>query len=301
MRFPRSLITSPVVLLLLMPFVVPALAQAPSAPLSVLPNSIAVAGSNSLSVSTTSANVALSSSTAPTVFVTNLGQNAAYIALGSGSVTASINCPGNCLVPPGQTIAVGIAGNTYLAGITQSGTTTLSISEGNLAPSSTSAPLPVTGASSNPTSTLTRPANTTAYAQGELIASSTTAGSVVVPSIPLGPSIVLARVRLATNVTTGWGGASLTVTLWSSAPTYTNGDGGAYAPATTGAGTYMVAQFPITLTQFADGAAGNGALAVGNAVLLPGGTYYWDIEDTNSAGLTPISQQTFTLTAEVAH
>jgi hypothetical protein len=38
-----------------------------------------------------------------------------------------------------------------------------------------------------PSSTLTRPANTTAYAQNELIASSTTAGSVVVPSIAACP------------------------------------------------------------------------------------------------------------------
>ena len=44
------------------------------------------------------------------------------------------------------------------------------------------------GAITNPTSVLTRPANTTAYASGQLIASSTTAGSIVVRSFAIATS-----------------------------------------------------------------------------------------------------------------
>src|SRR5690242_11771933 len=57
------------------------------------------------------------------------------------------------------------------------------------------------GAITNPTSTLTRPANATAYAANQLIASSTTAGSVVVPSFTtLTGTGIIARLRLRTNV-----------------------------------------------------------------------------------------------------
>lgn len=159
---------------------------------------------------------------------------------------------------------------------------------------------PITGTATNPTSTLTRPANTTAYAASQLVASSTTAGSVTVPNFAIANSAggaVIPRVRLTTNATTGWG-TTLTVTLWRTAPTYTNGDGGTYAVATGASG--MLAQFSCALTQYGDGATGNCAIAVGNFLTLAlasGTAVYWDVQTTAAA--TPISGQTFTLTAEV--
>lgn len=153
---------------------------------------------------------------------------------------------------------------------------------------------------------LTRPADTTAYSSGDLIASSTTAGSVVVPSCVVarfaagqnGPnSGIVTRFRLYTNVTTGWGAAVITINLWSTAPTYTNGDNGAYAVATGAAG--YLGQVAVTLTQFSDGAAGQGVWTVGNFGAIrttAGQTIFWDMQV--AATLTPISGQTFTLIPE---
>lgn len=147
----------------------------------------------------------------------------------------------------------------------------------------------------------TRPADTTAYASGDLIANSTTAGSVVLPTCVVARfaagSGLLTRFRLYTNVTTGWGSAVITINLWSAQPTYTNGDNGAYAVATGAAG--YLGQTQVTLTQFGDGAAGQGAISVGNFAglkLASGQVIYWDMQV--AAALTPISGQTFTLVPE---
>jgi hypothetical protein len=155
------------------------------------------------------------------------------------------------------------------------------------------------GSITNPTSTLTRPANTTAYAANQLIASSTTAASIVVPSFAtLAGAGILPRLRLRTNAGTGWGGVNLSINLWSAAPTYTNGDGGAYVP-TTGSASWL-ANFMITsLQQFGDGAIGSGGPTSANemAIKLAGTAIYWDLQILSAAPSG--SGQTFTLTAEL--
>lgn len=155
------------------------------------------------------------------------------------------------------------------------------------------------GAITNPTSTLTRPANTTAYAANQLIASSITAGSVVVPSFAtLTGTGIIPRLRLRTNATSGWGSVNLSINLWSAAPAYTNGDGGAYAVATGSAN--WLANVLMSLQQFGDGAIGSGSLTGANemALKLASGTaVFWDLSIQSAA--TPISGQTFTLTAEL--
>lgn len=182
-------------------------------------------------------------------------------------------------------------------------------------PVSSSNPLPVTGTGgggavtvtgtvtalaveTNSTSTLTRPANTTAYAASQLIASSTTAGSVVVPSYAAstvgGGNSLTRRWRLTTSATTGWA-TTLTINFWSAAPTYTNGDGGTYAVATGGAG--FLGTCSITLTQWADAASGVCVPATGSEIGFVGANIFWDLQTTAAA--TPISGQTFRLTAEV--
>jgi hypothetical protein len=158
----------------------------------------------------------------------------------------------------------------------------------------------VTTTIANPTSTLTRPADTTAYAQNDLIASSATAGSVVVPSFAItGGSAIIPRLRLFTNVTTGWDAAVIRVRLFTAAPTYTNGDNGAYARATGSDG--LIARYDVTLTQQGDGAAGQAPPLDGGAAfvkLASGTAVYWDLQLVSAAGVTPISGQTFTVTAE---
>jgi hypothetical protein len=157
------------------------------------------------------------------------------------------------------------------------------------------------GAITNPTSVLTRPANTTAYAANQLIASSTTAGSVVVPSFAIATSaggVILPRVRVLTNATSGWGGVNLSVNLWSAAPTYLSGDGSPYTVAT-GSKAWL-ANFLISLVQFGDGAAGAGGLTGANemALKLASGTaVYADIQILSQA--TPNASQTFTVIPEL--
>jgi hypothetical protein len=106
-------------------------------------------------------------------------------------------------------------------------------------------------------------------------------------------------VRLRTNIAAAWDQVSLRVRLWAVAPTFTNGDGAAYAVATGSAS--LLGQYDVTLGQFGDGAAGFGIPSVGTAAwakLASGTLVYWDIQYLGSAALTPASGQTFTLTAE---
>jgi hypothetical protein len=77
-----------------------------------------------------------------------------------------------------------------------------------------------------PTS-FTRPSNTTAYAAGDLIANSATAGSVVLPAftLPAGAGFLMRRFKLwKSDVTLTL--AQFRVHFWKSGPTFTNGDNG---------------------------------------------------------------------------
>lgn len=157
----------------------------------------------------------------------------------------------------------------------------------------------------NPTSVLTRVADTNAYAQNDLIASNVTAGSVVVPTVTIARvsagSVLIPRFRLYTNKTSGWDAVQLRVRLWSTAPTFSNGDNGAYAVATGAAG--FLGKVDFVLEQFADGAAAVAAPFVGAAMgikLSSGQSIAWDLQYIGSASLTPASGQTFTLVPEVS-
>jgi hypothetical protein len=172
---------------------------------------------------------------------------------------------------------------------------------------------PASGTSASPLSptltttqsTLTRPANTTAYAgtasTPQLVASSTTAGSVTVPSFAIATSggyASIPRITLNTSATSGWGAVVLVVTLYTSAGTYTNGDGGTYALATGSAN--LRAKYTCTLVQEGDGANCAGVPQTGNAPVIhpaSGTSVYWDVQIQSSA--TPISGQTFVLTPEI--
>lgn len=163
-------------------------------------------------------------------------------------------------------------------------------------------PLRVGGVVANPSATITRPANTTAYGTNTLVANSTTAGSVtpfaISYTLTAACSGRVAELRLTTNHTTGLSGASFITRAWSAAPTYTNGDGGSYAVATGGAN--FLGRFSGSCEQFGDAAACVLTSDSGFAKALKlasGSTVYFDL--MSPTGFTPQSGKTFTLTALV--
>jgi len=156
------------------------------------------------------------------------------------------------------------------------------------------------GGASSPPSTLTLPAPTTAYSAGNLIANSATAGNVVNPSFaipPTGGAIALAELTTNDTTATAWGAQSINIDLWSAAPTWTNGDRGAWSPAT---GTSVhLGTFTCTMSaEYGDGAFAECAPAVGSFVPIPAGvtTVYWSLQAVTGSGVTG-SGKTFTLTA----
>ena len=157
----------------------------------------------------------------------------------------------------------------------------------------------------NPTSTLTLTSATTAYTAGQLIASSATAGSVVVPSFAIANSAgagAILRLRLTTNdaTSTAWGGQTVQIDLWSAAPTFTNGDRAAFLPATGTAG-HLASHSCIVSAEYGDGAYREGSPNVGSFALpklASGTTIYWSAIATTGSGVTGASK-VWTLTAEV--
>ncbi len=171
-------------------------------------------------------------------------------------------------------------------------------------------PVPVTGSfsattytSTTASGTLTRPANATAYTAGALVASSTTAGSVVVPVVTVARiaagSGLIRSALLKSNHLSGLDAINFTVDLWSAAPTFTNGDGGAYAVATNG--DKWLGSMSGTFRQFADQAvamcAADGGFPEIAFKLASGTDIYWTLR-TNAA-FTPASGKTFTLVPSV--
>jgi len=160
-------------------------------------------------------------------------------------------------------------------------------------------------------SVLTRPNNTTAYAQNDLIASSATAGSIVVPSVTIprdeAEIVEIVGGRLITNLTTGFTTFQGHIDLWSAAPTFTNGDNGAYAVAT-GAASWLGHMSSDVSDAYSAGADGaflhlvNGASSTDDYARdpiiwarKPGDVLYWTLREIDSTGFTPIANQTFTI------
>ncbi len=171
-----------------------------------------------------------------------------------------------------------------------------------------SAPWPVnanvTGNATNPASTLTLTATTTAYSAGQLIANNATGASVTVPSFTIannGGAAWLQRLRLVSNDTTStaWPSVIVYVDLWSAAPTFTNGDRTAYSP--TGAANWL-ATFVCTFsaTIYADGIPATCVPLGGQGMLikLSGQTLYWTAYAFTASGVTGASK-TLTLTPEL--
>lgn len=155
-----------------------------------------------------------------------------------------------------------------------------------------------------PSANFTRPADTTAYASGDLVANSVTAGSVVAMALAAARvaagAFAVRRVRLKKS-NTSLTNASFRVHFYDSDPTaasgITNGDNGAWLTKIAG----YLGSCDITMDKaFSDAAAGQAAPAVGSemsAKLASGTTLYALLEAR--AAYTPASAEVFTLVAEV--
>lgn len=143
--------------------------------------------------------------------------------------------------------------------------------------------------------TFTRPANTTQYAAGDLVANNATAGSVVALAFPFaGSGRMIRRAHILKSGTTVTD-ASYRLHLYSSAPVPVNGDNAAWS--TPGAG--YLGGIDVTVdTVFSDGAKGIGAPNAGSEInLISGvGTVYGLLEALDT--YTPASAETFTVELE---
>ena len=156
------------------------------------------------------------------------------------------------------------------------------------------------GFAANPSASFTRPADTTAYAIGDLIANSTTAGSVVPMQFTVAReaagSCMIRRVKISTSNVGGLN-AIKRLHLFSAAPVPVNGDNGAFS--STGTASYLGA-FEITLDRaFTDGACGFGGVVSSPdpVIKLASGQIIYGLLEARSAN-TPASGSTITVTLE---
>jgi hypothetical protein len=146
----------------------------------------------------------------------------------------------------------------------------------------------------------TRPADTTAYASGDIVANSTTAGSVVPLNFPscsdgIGHSLQIRRVRLSKS-TTGVTNASFRLHLFNVLPTVTSGDNAAIVIAT-GAAKYL-GQVDIVMNQsFTDGGAGQATCEI-NCHPVAGASNLYGLLEARAA-YTPGSAEVFTASLEI--
>lgn len=158
----------------------------------------------------------------------------------------------------------------------------------------------------NNSASFTRPANTTAYVAGQLVANSTTAGSVVPLAIPVGGqtgfiNMRLTRVRLMKSGTTSTN-ANFTVHLYAASPTCANGDGATFS--TNQAANWLGSIAVTTMQAFTDGCTGVGSFASGSEAFLKTSNASGQSQQfvyallQAQAAYTPVSAEVFTLTLE---
>ena len=156
------------------------------------------------------------------------------------------------------------------------------------------------GATATPSAAITRPADTTAYAVGDLIANSATVNSVTplqftIARVAAGSfSIIKARLRKSG---TGVSGVAARLHLFSISPTVTNGDNGVFLP--NQAVSWLGSIDFSSLQAFSDGAVGNGIPSTGSAITvkLDAGQIIYGLLESRGAW-TPASGEVFTVILE---
>lgn len=143
-----------------------------------------------------------------------------------------------------------------------------------------------------------RPADTTAYAVGDLVANNVTAASVVAlqPTVArvAGGTGVIRRIRLSTSHTGLAGTETFRVHLFRTAPTPVNGDNGPFS--VNGIGAVALGRFDVTLDHvYSDGSIG---FAATDVIFAAAAQKIFALIEARVA-YTPVSAETFTLSAEV--
>lgn len=156
----------------------------------------------------------------------------------------------------------------------------------------------VGGFNAIPSASFTRPADTTAYASGDLVANSVTAGSVTPMSFTMsrvtGVGGMLRRVRVRKSGTSV-ANATFRVHIYTASPTMTNGDNGAWSSNQV---ANYVGSVDVTLDKvFTDGSSGYGAPLIGNEINFTADTCYIVLEAR--AAYTPGSAEVFTVDLEL--
>jgi len=154
---------------------------------------------------------------------------------------------------------------------------------------------------SNPSATFTRPADTTQYAIGDLVANSTTPGSVVPMAFTLGNAFGtgqfrLTRVRIFKSNTSPTS-ATFRLHLYEKSPVVANGDNAAWS--TDSAAHWLGNVDMSSMLAFTDGCAGTASATAGSELLVKmyaGATIYGLL--TNLGTYTPASAETFTVVLE---
>ena len=166
----------------------------------------------------------------------------------------------------------------------------------------------VGGESAVATASVTRPADTTAYAVGDLVANSTNAASVTPITLLAarvnGGTGLIRRIRLSTTHTGLAGTETFRVHLFKSDPTASsgvaNGDNGAFS--VNGVAAIHLGYADVTLDRvFRDGSKGIATPAVGSDILFDAATGSRSIYALIEArtAYTPASGETFALALEV--
>jgi hypothetical protein len=155
---------------------------------------------------------------------------------------------------------------------------------------------------SNPSGNFNRPGDTNVYQAADLVANSTTAGSVTPVAITVagtaGAQVRLLRARLQKSGTTGTN-AQFHVHVWRTAPTVANGDNGGFSP--NNAANYL-GRFTIGgMTALSDGCVGYGVPGIGLEVPidLAGGVTQVHCLIEALAAYVPANAETFTITLDV--
>lgn len=166
-------------------------------------------------------------------------------------------------------------------------------------PIGTGAGLPVRGSVIRSSDYFTRPSDTTAYASGDLVANSTTAGSVAPLVFDLGVSEGLIRaVKFKTSNATLSSGSTFRLHLWSQAPTVTGGDNAQVFAVGAGLATSAGYLGYIDCTAdvwFSDGSEGHGSPDPDIHFDLGDGTTVYGLLEARGA-ITPASAAAITVT-----
>jgi hypothetical protein len=162
----------------------------------------------------------------------------------------------------------------------------------------------------NPTNTLTLPNLTTAYSTGTLICTSATAAtcntalaSQTLTIANSGGSATIPRFHLySTDVS--WAGQTVQIDIWTSAPTFTNGDRGSWSLATGSASHFATytCLFSATYATPPDGlyAECDVSTKAYPVMKLSTATYYWTAQAVTGVSVT-VASKTMTVLAETSN